>query len=58
MISSNEAYFYLTLAINNHNNRYWSESQPYVEVEQRLNNKNFFRQIGNFRESNFRTLLL
>ena len=39
MIFSDEAYFYLTLPVNKQNNRQWSESQPYVDVEQPLYDK-------------------
>ena len=39
MIFSDEAYFYLTLPVNKQNNRQWSESQPYVGVEQPLYDK-------------------
>ena len=36
MIFSDEAYFCITLPVNKQNNRQWSESQPYVVVEQPL----------------------
>ena len=39
MICSDEAYFYLTLPINNQNNRIWSESQPCVDVETPLHDQ-------------------
>jgi len=39
IIFSDEAYFYLSLPSNNQNNRNWSNSNPYVGVEQPLNDK-------------------
>ena len=39
LICSDEAYFYLTLPINNQNNRIWSESQPCVDVETPLHDQ-------------------
>lgn len=39
IICSDEAYFYLTLPINNQNNRQWSKSQPYIGVEKPLHDQ-------------------
>lgn len=39
LICSDEAYFYLTLPLNNQNNRIWSESQPCVGVEAPLHDQ-------------------
>ena len=39
MICCDEAYFYLTLPVNNQNNRQWSETQPYIGVETPLHDQ-------------------
>jgi len=39
LICSDEAYFYLTLPVNNQNNRQWSKSQPYIGVEAPLHDQ-------------------
>lgn len=39
IIFSDEAYFYLTLPVNNQNNRQWSESQPCLGVEKPLHDQ-------------------
>ena len=39
IICIDEAYFYLTLFVNNQNNRYWSVSQPYIRTETLLNDQ-------------------
>ena len=36
IICSDEAYFYLTLPLNNQNNRQWSKSNPYIGIEKPL----------------------
>ena len=38
-ICSDEAYFYLTLPLNNQNNRQWSKSNPYIGIEKPLNDQ-------------------
>ena len=39
IICSDEAYFYLTLPLNNQNNRQWSKSNPYIGIEKPLNDQ-------------------
>ena len=39
MFCSDEAYFYLTLPLNNQNNRLWSQSQPMQGVEYPLDDQ-------------------
>ena len=39
MICCDEAYFYLTLPVNNQNNRQWSQVQPYIGVETPLHDQ-------------------
>ena len=39
IICSDEAYFYLTLLLNNQNNRQWSKSNPYIGIEKPLNDQ-------------------
>ena len=40
MIFSDEAFFYLTLPVNKHNNRIWSQSTPLIGMEKPLHDMN------------------
>ena len=39
IICSDEAYFYLTLFVNNQNNRQWSKSKPYIGTKTHLHDQ-------------------
>ena len=58
IICSDEAYFYLTLPLNNQNNRQWSKSNPYIGIEKPLNDQKILVLVCNFRQSSFWAILL